>query len=244
MTDTIKKNSIDKVLGDFIVYTQPDYFKPGSFPSIDYAKINKEKIEKYYQLINAINQIYTKVVQYELYFSDFYPPAGKIKNFEALEYHIHSYLEDLTILKNKLQVFLGVLKNDLKKIASNAAEVEQALSVFITKIENAFADVNKHRGPHHHKGSKFLDSDLVDVRTFDLILQEGSYLQSLLRPEAVEEVRQRAISSFDKAKQNWVERARKNSEQMTGLVNHVIDSVKGWMYGALDITPVKELLEK
>lgn len=34
---------------------------------------------------------------------------------EALEYHIISYLQDMTILKNKIELFLTSVKNLLKK---------------------------------------------------------------------------------------------------------------------------------
>ncbi len=119
-----------------------------------------------------MNFVYKKLVKYKLYFAEFYPETEKITKTEALEHHIHAYLEDLDILKNKVKHFLGALKNDLKKIAINKNEIDRALKHLVGQVENIFNNVSRyrHRHSHHHRGMKFTDGNIVDSELAHIIL--------------------------------------------------------------------------
>lgn len=235
------KNELDKVLNDLAIYQHPKYLKPEYVllaEKVKDTKKNKEKIKKYFALLMNIRNAYEKIKKYETYFSEFYPPSSKsIKNYEALEHHIHAYLEDLTIFKNKVMTFLGQLKNDLKKIAKNKKEIEKALKFLIASTSKVFANVSEYRDPHHHKGHKFIDSNLLDAQITDTILKETNP-QTYLTPANIKKVEEKNLMSFEKAKTSWVKRAKKNKKELSGFLDEVIKRNKDFLYKLLKIKPI------
>jgi len=238
-----KMNNLDQILSDITVHLHPEYLKLDYKDKIDTKNLDKKKLEEYYQLLTSVNFIFKKITKYELYFSEFYPVTDKIRKAEALEHHIHAYLEDLDILKNKVCHFLGMLKNDLKRIAINKDEIDDALKQFIIKVLGVFNNVSKNRNPHHHKGMKFLDSNLVDSDLAHTMLQDNNPLRDRFKPEFLEELKQREAESFAKAKSIWIALAQKNNEQISGFIDETFRRNKDFIYKFLKIKPIKELID-
>lgn len=237
-TENNPSDTFDRILGELSVFRDPNLLKPEFIDKIKTEGVDKKKIEKYHQLLVHINQFYKKIQKYPLYFSEFYPPSQNINDYEALEHHVHAYLEDVDILKNKIQVFLGVLKNDLKTVALNKKEIEYALEWLIKQVQKVFKGTTDHRNPHHHRGMKFLDSDIVDAEIARTLLSVPHPLNALLKPESIPILKERAQLSFKKAKERWVRTAEKNNVQITGLVNDIFERVGGFMYDYLEIEPI------
>src|ERR1035437_4724497 len=98
-------DTLSEILADINVFENPNILIKEYAGKINNLDINKVKLKEYYILLTSIRQVYRKILKYEIYFAEFYPKnEEKIKNFEALEHHIHAYLEDLDILKEKLTV--------------------------------------------------------------------------------------------------------------------------------------------
>lgn len=116
---------IDKILMNFTVYMNPEV----TSIELSYGKdFNLKIMNRYYKQLSSIRWFLKKVLKYELYFSDFYPKeTHSISDSEALEHHVHAYLEDLNTLKTKIIDYIGSLKNDLQPIAKNKEEVSGAL---------------------------------------------------------------------------------------------------------------------
>lgn len=235
---TKKINNFDQILGDIVVYLRPELLKWEYKDKINTENVNKKKLVEYWRLLTHVNQFYKKIKKYELYFSEFYPETDKITKFEALEHHIHAYLEDLTILKNKIIVFLHVLKKDLKKIAINKKEIDEALAQFTGKVQEVFKNVAANRDPHHHHGMKFIDGELVDAEMAHTMLQRNSPLRDQLKPEALEEFKKQKTESFKKAKANWVGRAQNNDSQISGFIDEVFKRNKEFIYKILKIKSI------
>lgn len=235
----IEQNSLDKMLCDIAIHLNPEYIKWDYHDKIDTKTLNKSKLNEYFLLLSTIDYFYKKVLKYEIYFSEFYPISDKIKNIEALEYHIHSYLECIDILRNKIRAFLGVLKNDLKKIAENKQEIDEALKKFISNVEKTFNEVTQHRNPHHHKGPRFLNSDLVDAEMCAVMLKDDFPLKHLVNIPIVEK---KETEHFEKAKNDYVALSKKNNEQITGLINTVFDKNGDFIHEVLNIKSLKELM--
>jgi hypothetical protein len=229
-------NSLDQILSDITIYLHPKYLKLDYKDKIDTKNLDKKKLEEYYQLLTSVNFIFKKIMKYELYFSEFYPAIDKIRKTEALEHHIHAYLEDLDILKNKVCHFLGKLKNDLKRVAINKDEIDDALKQFIEKVLGVFNNVSKHRNPHHHKGMKFLDGNLVDSDLAHTMLQDNNPLRDQFKPEFLEKLKRKEAESFEKARSNWVALAQKNNEQISGFINETFKRNKEFKDGTNTIS--------
>lgn len=224
--------NLDKVLNDILVYMNPELLLPSYKDQVDTTGVDKKKLEKYFHLLTNINYFYKKVLRYETYFTYFYPEPDVIEKAEALEYHIYSYMESFDILRNKIVAFLGLLKNDLKEIASNKQEIVQALKQFIDKVENTFNGVKEHRHPHHHTGYRFVNGDIVDATAYSMMLKVDLPLRNMVN---IPEIEKRKEKSLEKAQQDYINLSIKNNEQITGLINTVFEKNAKFIYMVLNI---------
>lgn len=234
----IKINILDKILVDIVAYSNPDILLEPWKSKIDTANINKKRLKKYFLFLISIKNTYDKIMRYSLYFSEFYPESEKIKKSEALYHHIHAYLEDLDILKDKTVHFLETLKNDLKQTAVNKKEINSTLKTFVLAVRRVFQNVSDNRNPHHHRGMRFIDGNLVDAETMNIFIQDNFSLKEMVN---VEIAKRRAVESFEKAKKHWVTLARKNETQISGLINEVFKRNKKFIYTVLKIKPIEEI---
>jgi len=239
--EKIEQNELDKIISAILVHRNPNMLVWDYKDKINTDNHNNKKLDEYNILLSSVNYFFKKILKYEIYFADFYPNTKVITKAEALEYHIYAYLQYMVILKNKLTTFFGVLKNDLKKIASNKQEIDLALKFIIGKIEETFNDVKKHRNPHHHKGYRFLNGDLVDSDMWNTMLKDDFPLKDRVN---VKFVKQKEIESFEKAKSDYIELSRKNNEQITDLINTVVERNKDFIYKVLNIKSIKEAMDK
>jgi hypothetical protein len=206
---------------------------------IDTSKVNKSRLKKYSYLIHTMIIAYKKIQRYELYFSKFYISSEDIPEHEALEHHLHAYLQDLTILRNKIEVFLNTLRNDLKKIASNKAEVCASIDEVKKRVLYTFRRVKETRDPHHHSGFRFLDYDITRASSIRSMIQKGNTLfLDRLKPGALEYLDKEASDSFKKAKAYYIDRAKKNEEGISKLMDMFFLSIEDLIYQFLGIKPI------
>ncbi len=224
-------NNIEKILADMFIHLNPDLLITSHKDQVDNAKIDKKQLNKYSNLLNDTNYFYKKILRYEIYFDKFYPESSEIENFEALEYHIYSYMEILDIFRNKIVAFFGLLKNDLKKIFINKKEIDFALGQFIDNIEKVFDGVKKHRHPHHHNGHRLLNSNIINATFFSMMLENNFPLDNLNVPA----IKKRKDENFEKAKQDYINLSARNSKQMSSFVNEIFETQKDSIYKVLNI---------
>lgn len=235
----MEKNNLDWILLDIMIHIHPKYLKEGHpKDKISTQNFDKKKLNEYLQLLTSLDFAYKKVMRYELYFSKFYPETNEINKFEALEHHMHAYLEDIDILKNKIILFFGTLKNDLKKIATNKKEINEAFTVHIKNMQEVFKNASDNRNPHHHKGMKFIDGNLIDSSMAHTMLQRNNPLRDSFKPEFLEELKKQEVESFEKAKMEWITIAQNNNIQMTGFINEAFEINKEYIYTFLNIKPI------
>ena len=232
-------NNLEIILQTIGLHRNPDLLVWDYKNIINTKTSNNKKLDEYFLLLMSVGYFYKKIMRYEIYFSEFYPETKNIKNTEALEYHIHSYLEDMDILRNKITSFLGVLKKDLKRVALNKQEIDVALTKFIENVEKTFTEVKNNRHPHHHKGYKFLNSDLVDSEMLTMMLAENFPLKDRVN---IPEVQKKAKEHFEKAKNDYIGLAKKNNEQIMGLINVIFEKNESFIYKVLNIKSLKEIM--
>ena len=227
-----KRTNKQKQKNDILVYLHPEWLIPSYVDKVDNTGVDKKKLEKYFHFLTNINYFYKKILRYETYFTYFYPESKEIDKAEALEYHIYSYLETFDILRNKIVAFLGTLKNDLKVMAQNKREIDQALKQFISKIEETFNGVKNQRHPHHHTGYRFLNNDIVDATAFLTMLKDDFPMRGMINTQELEV---RTEKSLEKAKRDYIDLSVKNNEQVTGLINTVFEKNRNFIYTILNI---------
>ena len=223
--NTNSQHLIEEILADLSVYSEPKMLRVGISELLNIGSVNMSGVEKYRELLSNLRYAWKKCLRYTQYFEEFYPPANKIEKFEALYHHIHAYLQDMTILKNKTEVLLGEMKNDIKKIAVNRREIDAFFKSGIEKTAEVFSQVSKHRHAHTHRGTRFFDGDLLKAENAHGTLElftTGAF-KGMLNPDYREEflakLQKEKEESFESAKKNWVEMAKRNDEQTSGYLD-------------------------
>ncbi len=111
-----EKNEINLILDELQVCIDPEILLSEYQKQIKRGlNYNKKNTEKYFKLIMSVNWFLKKIAKYQIYFNKFYSQSAKIPKHEALEHHIHAYLEDMITLRNKLTNYIDYLKKILKK---------------------------------------------------------------------------------------------------------------------------------
>lgn len=232
-------NELEKISGDLVGYIHPEYFleefKDKILPG---SKFSKELAEKYYTILMSISYFLKKLSKYEIYFLEFYPNTENISYYDALEHHIHAYLEDVETLKNKLNHYLGCLKNDIKKVATNKKEVSEALEFLTGQVFKTFEKVSTLRASHRHKGSIFVDTNIINGQVAEYMLSDKNLLKDRLTPYAFDHFAKEKSESFEKAKIFWVKNVKKNLPQVNGITNDILHRTKSFLYILLDIKPI------
>lgn len=240
--ETPEFGELDKVLANLTVYSEPDLFVPEHTAKFKKGKqFQIKKIKRYNELLLSISWFVKKVARYEIYFEKFYTTDPAIPQFEAVEHHIHSCLEDVATVKNKIEEYLNALKNDLNQIAINKKEVKAALTWLNGQVYKAFEKMLDLRNPHRHKGYKFVDGNITDAEMAYRMLAESSPLRSRLSEHGIHAFEQKLKEAPEKAKKQWVENARKNRIQVEGIANEVIEKTQDFLYQYLDIQPEYEI---
>lgn len=237
MSVTPNFNRFDLLSFEIQVHLDPKLLSNSD--EIDTSKLNRKRLKKYSDLIHTMMMAFKKVQKYELYFSKFYSSTEEISQSEALEHHVHAYLQDLTILSNKIEVFLNILKSDLKRVAPNNDEVCASIDEVKKLMMKTFKRVKETRHPHQHAGYRFLDYDITRASSIRSMIQSGNKLfLDRLKPGALDYLDKEATKSFEKAKAYYVERAKKNEKGLSKLMERFFWSIEDLIYQFLGIKPV------
>ncbi len=228
---------IDKILNDLLSYSHPEFFEADYKNKIIFSKdFEKDSVDKYFRIISSIKWFLNKISRYEVYFLEFYPLSKNIKNREALEHHIHAYLEDVETLKNKLTNYIGCLKNDLKRIAKNKEEVSKALKFVNDQIFKVFKGVSTHRGTHRHGNDRFVDTNVINMEMAETMLLETNPIRGQLTQYAIDSFEKQRDESFEKGKIFWIETSTRNFPQIEGATNEILEKTEDFLYQYLNIT--------
>lgn len=245
-----QQHIIDNILGDFAIYLNPKLLKEEFTGKLDTANANKKCIKKYQELFTQLRWAWQKTRKYPQYFNLFYPPKSSgIQNFEALNHHIHSYLEDMTTFKNKIVVLFGAMKNDIKAVASNREDIEEFFKAGIEKTIEGLKDVKKYRDPHVHRGNKFFDGDLLEAENAHGFIElcENPYFDAILnqdyKPKLLAEQKKKKEESFERGKKRWIETATKNDKETYKYLDNILKVIRPPLYQYLKMKSVKSLIE-
>ncbi|MDD4902697.1 MAG: hypothetical protein PHE24_06200 [Patescibacteria group bacterium] len=243
-----KQHAVEEIMADLAVYQDPQMLLEKYSRLINVSRVDRKIIKRYIELFSNVRYFWQKTLKYVLYFEEFYPSTEKIEKFEALNHHIHAYLQDMTILKNKIKVLLDKIKNDIKKIATNKNEINIFFKAGVDKTEEVFTEVSKNRNPHHHQGMRFFDGDLLKAENAHEALKIflnpafNAILNQERKPELLAKFEKRKEESFEAGRKHWIEMARGNNEQISGYLDTLFKWIRPSLYKFLNIKPIKEIL--
>jgi hypothetical protein len=245
-----KKIILDEILSDITYYLYPELLiEEYQNLGLD-SKTDKEKLEKYSVLLSDIRHAYDKVSRYDVYFEYFYTDSDKIQKFEQVKHHIHVYLQDVDTLKNKLQNLLGNLKNDINSVAENRQEISSSLKDAIDTVGEIFEPILKYRRQHVHKGSRFMEDDLLKAENNELLKEVlinplfEKMINQDYKPKAIEKLKVIQEQSFNTAKGRWLNNAKKSKVTILKFLNKILEIIQPSLYQFLNIKSMKEILKK
>lgn len=232
------------------VHKEPNLLKGGIVDLIDVNSVNNDGLNKYQELFSNVRFAWQKTQKYEKYFADFYADQFGIDSIEALNHHIHAYLQDNYILREKIDTLFNNLGRDLRAIASNKEEVAEFIKAGKEKNKEVFEGVCAHRNPHTHSGRRFMDGDLLKAENAheSIKLFSETPMREMLNPDYKDEwfdkLKKEKEEAFESAKNRWVEMANTNNVQISGYLNDLLEAVKPSLFQFLKIKSSIELFDK
>ncbi len=243
-------HKIDEILGDFLFSTDPSLFIDELKDFGVNAKPDLALVKKYQEDLQRIRAAWQRICRYPTYLRDFYPVSEDIEKHEALQYHIHSCLQDMTLLRNKIVSFLGRLGKDVKKKATNKEEVKDFYKLGVETVYAAFARVSVYREVHHHDGRIFEDGDLVSASVAHLSVKTLSnpvfdqYTSPELRAKAFAHWNAQKEEKFKTAQERWIKNTEGFEVTTTGLLNSILSTIQDNLYIVVNVVPIVQILQR
>lgn len=236
-------NSIDLVIISIEAYRNPSFLTKDAYSKLDLSRCNIQQLDRYYKLISPVNDSLKKALKYVTYFDKFYPNCEEISNEEALQYHIYTYLQDLTILKNTLDAFLKVFERDITRKVTNKGDIKTFFDALRKSTHESFLEVLEHRNPYQHEGKKFLDNDVLDAGMYNTIIKAKEFMWDIVPDEWIEQALSKSKVAFDTAKAKYIQLAQANNDMLSKLVDRPFSVSQDYIYKILGIRSIDELKE-
>ncbi len=185
----------------------------------------REKVAlEVFNRLNDIHSVIERMDRYEIYFSDFLPTSESILEAEAIEYHLHSYLQDVYSLSEKIGRLLNLIKNKLPIFnIGNSEDIRHALDHLKNQVGGGLTQVLELRGKHVHDIS-VRDSDLLKAK---LIKVAGSKLG--LSDEVADKKYNQIIIS---AKEGYIKQAKTNKIELQKMKNFLFPRI-GYLFASV-----------
>jgi len=132
---------------------------------------------------------------------------SKIPNARYLNYHMHNYVNNVYILKERMSAFMQRIKRSSKEI-----ETKKAASSFYKTIEQFFDKYGQIRDKHTHL-VRYIDNDIHNLETF-----ESAYSSMLFNSKKI--IKKMHISmAYSEVKNTWLDFMKKSNISINNLVS-------------------------
>ena len=175
--------------------------------------IKEEFVMEIFNRVNDIYYVFEKLGKYELYFDKFYPDPVLISEAEVLEYHLHSYLQEIYSLREKMIRLLNVIR---KKVIlfdiGNPEDVNKVINHLKKQVEKGLTETLKIRDNHVHDKS---------VRDFNITKAKALKSLSDMKYINQEQFKEKYEPLIMLSKQKYTLQARKNNDELVKMFNFV-----------------------
>lgn len=139
------------------------------------------------------------------------PRSKKVNSDEYMKYVVNTYLQDVYILKERLNTYATKIKRMHNK-AGKKELVDQFIEPLFSYVKSSFDGIVSTRGMHVHS-SRYSDDALDDVTQMALI----SRYDSSLKPHY--------NYSYKKAQKTWTLRMANNNEDTQKILDHYFSEI-------------------
>lgn len=193
-------------------YMRPfvDSKKQGQMP-----ESSKVFLTKLFYGFTEISGAYEALRLSEILISIAPPRSKRISHDDYLKYHINSYLQEVYILKERLNSYLTKLQRVYAK-TSQSKRFQEQVAPLLDLVKTAFEGIISTRGRHVH-AYRYTDEDLNRLSSLTFI--------SRFKNDFVDE----AKFEYKWVKRIWSDRVKENNEATLRLLNLFFER----MYGAV-----------
>ena len=207
-------NRFEKLVADF----SPEYLKPFYDAKLKNENLYPSQKDLEFIIFNGFNEITASLenIKLTLAFISLVPPKSKkINRSDYLKYHIHVYLQEIYILKERLNEYATTLQRRYTKI-NKEINVKEYITPLFQIVKMMFNDITNVRSKHVH-AQRFSDSDLDWLSSTTLL--------SKFHDEY--ELPSKRI--YKKVSQEWETTIKKNTKE----INKIIDIYFNTIYAVI-----------
>ena len=165
--------------------------------------------------LNDLKTVFDRLQKYPIYFEYFYTSEKDlISDAEAIEYHLHSFIQDIYILQERLIRIIGHLRKDLKTFGLDHDEdLKKILNHLDEQVRLVLGSVATGSRKRHVHDATVRDSDLSEAKLSDTLKKVDPTLAAL--------VEQKSIELTSKAKNHYIQEAKRNAQHMEHLQDFI-----------------------
>jgi|AntRauTorcE11897_2_1112592.scaffolds.fasta_scaffold01392_3 hypothetical protein len=165
--------------------------------------------------LNDLKTVFDRLQKYPIYFEYFYTSEKDlISDAEAIEYHLHSFIQDIYILQERLIRIIGHLRKDLKTFGLDHDEdLKKILNHLDEQVRLVLGSVTTGSRKRHVHDATVRDSDLSEAKLSDTLKKVDPTLAAL--------VEQKSIELTSKAKNHYIQEAKRNAQHMEHLQDFI-----------------------
>jgi hypothetical protein len=137
----------------------------------------------------------------------------KIPNARYLNYHMHSYFNNVYILKERMTSFLQRMKR-----SSNNIETKRITDSFSAVIDTYFEKYGKIRNEHTHR-IRYIDSDISRLETFECYYRSCFFNKTTL-------IKKSHVSmAYSEVKKSWLKFMKTSNISLIDLVSQYFNFI-------------------
>jgi hypothetical protein len=165
--------------------------------------------------LNDLKTVFDRLQKYPVYFESFYTNEKElISDAEAIEYHLHSFIQDIYILQERLIRIVGHIRKDLKNFELDHDEsLKNLLNHLDEQVRSVLGAVTTGSRKRHVHDATVRDSDLSEAKLSDTLKKVDPTLATI--------VEQKSIELTSKAKSHYIKEAKRNAQHMEHLQDFI-----------------------
>lgn len=200
----------EELIADF----SPQYFKPFYEAKLKDEELYPSKKDLGYVIFMGFNEISSSLenIRLTLSFISIVPPKSKkINRSDYLKYHIHVYLQEIYILKERLNEYATKLQRKYSKI-NKEVDVKKLMIPLFKLVKITFQGITNTRSEHVHS-KRFSDNDLDWLSSTTFLSKHH------------QEYEKTSKLAYKKASLKWKKTIKNNIKEINNIIDVYFDVI-------------------
>ena len=213
MNDLNGYERFEKLMAEFM----PQFLEPVAKQKLENPDFFDEQLVFEYVIFNGFNEISNSINTLQLIekFISITPPDEEGINYSNyLIYHVHNYLQEMYILKERLKTYSKVIKRKYSKAINEKLlnmAVTSLMDIIITALDN-ICGTNGIRNKHVH-AEKFKDNELTWLSSTIFLANFNN------------EFKIQSVIAYQTAKNKWFQIVKNNNEEIYKLIDMYFNTI-------------------